>query len=202
MKKNVSVFTGYALVRAFVFLALGVLLIAQPESIIKALGVILGITLLLLGGTAIIFYIVKKRKQVEQTWLLPIVGALLIVLSVWLLLQPDLLGILLFVILGLLLVFFSIIDIWSIWVVSRRLPINMTTYILPMLVLLTGLLLIIKPFESAVLALRIFAGAAIVYGIFDAISYFSFRKYAKMIEEENAAENAVETTDSEVHKEE
>ena len=99
-------------------------------------------------------------------------------------------------------VFFSIIDIWSIWVVSRRLPINMTTYILPMLLLLTGLLVIIKPFESAVLALRIFAGAAIVYGIFGAISYFSFRKYAKMIEEENAAENAVETTDSEVHKEE
>ena len=78
-------------------------------------------------------------------------------------------------VLGFLLLLAGIFQILTLASIQRNTTVALFFYLFPVLILVTGIIILINPFDSMNTVLIVFGIAAIVYGIIDIINYFKFR---------------------------
>ena len=69
----------------------------------------------------------------------------------------------------------GIFQILTLASIQRNTTVALFFYLFPILILITGIIILINPFDSMNTVLIVFGIAAIVYGVIDIINYFKFR---------------------------
>ena len=210
--------------RAVCAIVIGVLLVKFPQDGVTWLTMAIGALFLLSGVIALIAYWQAKRHAGEYTITdqqgrvvrggqptFPIVGAGSVILGLVLTLSPNAFVHGLMYMLAAVLILGGVTQLMAL-VAARRLgSIPLGYWVMPSVILLTGLFVVLKPSESAELPLMVLGWCSILYGVVElvnALKIHSVRKNSevrevkevkevKEVREEASAEvaEAIEVTD-------
>lgn len=210
-----------SLFRALCAVVIGVLLIRRPGDTLVWMTVAIGILFLVSGILSCITYMVARSRYNRSLQnesgvelydrngkairhrkpFFPIVGIGSIVLGLILAVMPSTFVTYLMYVLGAILIIGGASQLFTLISVARKLRISLFFYILPIVILLTGIYTIMQPGESASLTLIVIGWAMLVYGIVETVNVIKIsigmRRVAK--QEEAAAreaEEAVEVTET------
>lgn len=214
MKTKVSI-----LLRSIGAIIIGVLLIKYSNNAVLWLTILIGVIFLLSGLVSCITYLTgRNRKGIDGIQILdatgrditparpsfPIIGLGSLLLGGLLTFAPSLFinflvyGLALILILGALNQFFNLSS------ASRIVKIGLFWWIVPALILLTGLIALVKPSIIATAPLYIIGWCMIIYGVVEMINSIKIsrcrRDYAKAVEIREQQETANSQTTKETDK--
>lgn len=176
--------SNYFLVSSICALIVGVLLIANPSGAVSYIVVAIG-ALFMLPGVVGTFSWLRAVTQKERTAtpgvmvLIVSIGSLL--LGLWLMLMPQFfIGVLMYV-LGVLIVLCGINQLMGLVAARRNMPVPFYFFIFPVVVLLTGLLILANPFEIVNVSFIILGVSFLIYGVTDLLRMFFYRVEEKPI---------------------
>ena len=188
--------------RAICSIVIGILLLKYPDNSVTWLTMAIGILFLLSGIIAMISYWTARRHAGEYTITdaegnvisgsqpsFPIVGIGSVILGLTLMLSPDMFVRWLMYILGAMIILGSINQLIVLIAARRFGSIGVFFWIAPIVLLIIGILIFVKPMESAELPLIILGWCMLVYGVTEVINslmVFSLRKRMKRQQEEAA----------------
>lgn len=168
--KNLSVITMIA------GLITGVILIARPDQAVQLVCILFGATLILLGIGALISYFTRLKFT-----LLAIVGVLCIIAGVIVCIKYESIVSAVIFIFGLFITISGIVDFISSldarknnlksWVFSLVMSIGVTVL---------GVIVLVNPFDSAILLTRLLGLSLIIYAMLDLITFIQVRKMFKL----------------------
>ena len=198
--------------RAVCAIVIGVLLVKFPQDGVTWLTMAIGALFLLSGVIALIAYWQAKRHAGEYTITdhqgrvvrggqptFPIVGAGSVILGLVLTLSPNAFVHGLMYMLAAVLILGGVTQLMAL-VAARRLgSIPLGYWVMPSVILLTGLFVVLKPSESSELPLLVLGWCSILYGVVElvnALKIHSVRKNSEVREEASAeVAEAIEVTD-------
>ena len=188
--------------RAICSIVIGILLLKYPDNSVTWLTMAIGILFLLSGIIAMISYWTARRHAGEYTITdaegnvisgsqpsFPIVGIGSVILGLTLMLSPDMFVRWLMYILGAMIILGSINQLIVLIAARRFGSIGAFFWIAPIILLIIGILIFVKPMESAELPLIILGWCMLVYGVTEVINslmVYSLRKRMKRQQEEAA----------------
>ena len=188
--------------RAICSIVIGILLLKYPDNSVTWLTMAIGTLFLLSGIIALISYGNARRHAGEYTITdaegnvisgsqpsFPIVGVGSVILGLTLLLSPDMFVRWLMYILGAMIIIGSINQLIILIAARRFGSISAFFWIAPIVLLIVGILIFVKPMESAELPLIILGWCMLVYGVTEVINslmVYSLRKQMKRQQEEAA----------------
>ena len=166
-----------AIWRGIFAILLGLALILWPETAVIYMIMVIGAGFLLPGIFTIVSYFLRSRNDVMTPMFFPFDGLGSILLGIWLLFMPAFFVNILMYVLGAILVIAGLQQI--IWLISARKwrTVGAMFYILPSLILLTGILILVYPMGVIANTLMLFGIAILVYGANELVNWFKFRKY-------------------------
>ena len=192
--------------RAICSIVIGILLLKYPDNSVTWLTMAIGILFLLSGIIALISYGIARHQAREFTITdthgniisgnqpaFPLVGIGSLLLGLTLVISPHMFVKWLMYILGAMLILGGINQLIVIVAIRRYGSIGLFFWIAPILIIIAGLFIFIKPMESAELPMIILGWCMLVYGvteIINSIMVYSLRRRLKKQQAE--AENGVE----------
>lgn len=185
-----------SLFRAVCAIITGILLINNPDNTVRGITIAIGIMFLISGVISCATYI-SARKSPTNTELydsngrlllparppFPIVGISSILLGLILAVIPDVFVTSLMYVLGALLILGAINQFMTLSSVRRMFRVPIWFWLGPSLILIAGLLVIIKPMETAALPLLIIGWCLLLYGVTECINSFKIYKETKKARE-------------------
>ena len=194
--------------RAICSIVIGVLLLKYPDNSVTWLTMAIGVLFLLSGIIALISYWNARRHAGEYTITdaqgnvlngsqpaFPLVGIGSVILGLTLVLSPGMFIKWLMYILGAMLILGSINQLIVLIAARRYGSIGAFFWIAPILILITGILIFVKPMESAELPMLILGWCMLVYGVTEAINslmVYSLRRRIKRQQQEQTTGLEVE----------
>ena len=171
---------NYSMARCVSAIAIGLLLMMWPEAAILYLVIAIGAMFFLPSLISLISYF-KKRD--EQKGYFPIVSLGSLLFGLWLMISPAFFVGILMYLLGAVLVFAGISQI--VGLLDARSYANVSTgfMVMPVLILLSGLLVLVNPFAAASVPFIILGVSSTVYGVTELINFYKFRRKAPKTEE-------------------
>ena len=201
--------------RAICSIVIGILLLKYPDNSVTWLTMAIGILFLLSGIIAMISYWTARRHAGEYTITdaegnvisgsqpsFPIVGIGSVILGLTLMLSPDMFVRWLMYILGAMIILGSINQLIVLIAARRFGSVGAFFWIAPIILLIIGILIFVKPMESAELPLIILGWCMLVYGVTEVINslmVYSLRKRMKRQQEEAAKGLEAEEIKEEPH---
>ena len=201
--------------RAICSIVIGILLLKYPDNSVTWLTMAIGILFLLSGIIALISYWTARRHAGEYTITdaegnvisgsqpsFPTVGIGSVILGLTLMLSPDMFVRWLMYILGAMIILGSINQLIVLIAARRFGSIGAFFWIAPIVLLIIGILIFVKPMESAELPLIILGWCMLVYGVTEVINslmVYSLRKRMKRQQEEAAKGLEAEEIKEEPH---
>ena len=155
----------------------GLALVLWPEVAVIYMIMVIGAGFLLPGIFSVVSYFLRKRDDELAPVFFPFDGLGSILLGLWLLFMPEFFVNILMYVLGAILVIAGLQQM--VWLISARKwrTVGITFYILPSLILLTGILILVYPMGVIANTLMLFGIAILVYGANELVNWFKFRKY-------------------------
>ena len=170
--------SSHALLRAVIYIALGILMIAIPGVINSVIVYVLAVYVAILGIINIVNYI--RCKDCAGLGFDLVSGILMVLLAVLMVIFSDFLVGVLPVFLGVLLIISAASSLGQVInygrIVGRQ---NILLIVLDILIIIGGVVVILNPFQSAILLMQIFGAITIVTGVGELISFFTYRKIGK-----------------------
>lgn len=187
--------------RALCSVVIGILLLRYPDNSVTWLTMAIGVLFLLSGVIALISYGMARRHAGEYTITdangnvvsgtqpaFPLVGLGSLILGLTLVLSPDSFVKWLMYILGAMLILGSVNQLIVLMAARRYGGVSLFFWAAPVLILITGILIIVKPMQSAELPMIILGWCMLVYGVTEAINSMmvhSLRRRLKRQHEES-----------------
>ena len=162
-----------SVLRCIFAIVLGLVLVLWPEAAVTYLVITIGICFIIPGLFSLLNYFTREKVEGEPSPMFPIDGAGSILFGAWLVIMPQFFVSILMYILGVLAGAQQLISLVSArkW---RTVPYGF--YILPSLILITGVMILAYPFGAAANTFVIFGVACLVYGISELINWYKFSK--------------------------
>ena len=160
-------------------LAIGIFMLVWPAQALHYIAIALGLALLIPSLIQVIRYILmrtdrSRRTRRNSTMTFPVISTLCMLTGIAILCFPGTVARIFIYLLGAFLIFAGIYEILFLALLGRHVPRGY--YILPILLLLTGILILVNPFTVTENILVTFFGAgAIVYSLSEMIYYLKFR---------------------------
>lgn len=172
----------HALVRAIIFIAVGVLMIIYPGTVANVIVYILACYVVLLGIIDIVNFILCREHAGLRFNLVS--GIVLVLLGAAMVFFSGYLVALLPILLGVIVIVSSAISLVQVITYGRatgntRVPL----IILDVLLVLGGVVILLNPFESIALLFIIFGIITVVLGISELITFFIYRGADKLSKE-------------------
>ena len=167
---------NYFMLRSVFALVLGLLLVLCPEEAINYLVITVGVLFFVPGLISLISYFARGKKDEEDYRIFPIAGVGSILFGLWLMIMPAFFVNILMYILGALLVIAGVQQIAMLVSARKWSMVPFGFYVMPALILLTGIMIIAYPFGAAANTFVIFGVASIFYGIIELINWYKFRQ--------------------------
>ena len=196
--------------RALCSIVIGILLLKYPDNSVTWLTMAIGVLFLLSGIIALISYWTARRHAGEYTITdakgniingsqpaFPLVGFGSLILGLTLVVSPTMFVKWLMYILGAMLILGSINQLIVLVAARRFGTVGIFFWVAPVLILITGILIFVKPMETAELPMIILGWCMLVYGVTETINsmmvYSLRRRMAR--QQEDAAMVAEEVKD-------
>lgn len=196
--------------RALCSIVIGILLLKYPDNSVTWLTMAIGVLFLLSGIIALISYWTARRHAGEYTITdakgnvingsqpaFPLVGFGSLILGLTLVVSPAMFVKWLMYILGAMLILGSINQLMVLVAARRFGKVGIFFWVAPILILITGILIFVKPMETAELPMIILGWCMLVYGVTETINsmmvYSLRRRMAR--QQEDAAVVAEEIKD-------
>lgn len=191
--------------RAICSIAVGVLLLKYPDNSVTWLTMAIGVLFLLSGIIALISYWNAKRHAGEYTITdangniindtqpaFPLVGIGSLLLGLTLVVSPDMFVKWLMYILGAMLILGGINQLIVLVAVRRYGSIGLFFWIAPILILIAGIFIFVKPMKSAELPMIILGWCMLLYGVTEIInSFMIYSLRRKLKKQEEQTENGI-----------
>lgn len=181
-----------AVFRAVCAIVIGVLLIKFPDNTVKGITIAIGVLFLLSGIISCVTYYMSKRNVSEykiydndgnlvagEQPTFPIVGLGSTILGLILALSPTAFVSALMYIIGAILILGAINQFMSLINGSRYGRIGFGYWIMPSVILLTGLYVMVKPMAPLATAMLVLGWCTLLYGIVELINALKFYRDKK-----------------------
>lgn len=163
-------------VRGSFAILLGLVMVMWPEVAITYLVITIGVLFMLPGILAALSYFARPRDESGSRGIFPLEAAGSILFGAWLVAMPGFfVGILMYV-LGALLVIAGAQQIASLVAARKWSRVPLGFYIMPLLILVTGVMILAYPFESAANTFVIFGIAILFYGTCELVNWYKFKR--------------------------
>lgn len=168
--KNLSIITMIAGVIT------GIILIAKPEQSVQFICIIFGAVLILLGIGSVISYFTKLKFT-----FLAVVGVILVIIGVMVCIRYERLVSAVIFLFGLFVTISGIVDFISALDARKN---NLKSWIFSIVmsvgVTILGIIVLVNPFDSAILLTRLLGLSLIIYAMLDLITLIQVRKIFKL----------------------
>lgn len=164
-----------AVLRSVFAVLLGVALILWPDYAVTYLVIAIGVLFIIPGVLSLLAYLTRNKEE-KTTSVFPIEGAGSILFGLWLVIMPQFFVNILMYILGALLVFAGVQQIVVLLKARRWSIVGWGFYVIPVLLFLTGILIITYPMGTATTTFVVFGVASIIYGLEELLNTYKFRK--------------------------
>ncbi len=190
-----------SILRSLCALLVGFLLVSNPTEMTVLIVQIIGGLFTLSGIIAFIGYFTAKVRATGFRPVFPIVGLGSVALGVLLLLMPMQFVNILMYVLGVLLCLVGVGQIISL--ISNRTfaPLTWSLFVMPLLIIATGIFILLRPIQAASLPFMILGGAYIFYGVIEFIFGFRFYRYRRIYDAAAAEQAAAEQAAAEAARE-
>ena len=190
-----------SILRSLCALLVGFLLLSNPTEMTVLIVQIIGGLFTLSGIIAFIGYFTAKVRATGFRPVFPIVGLGSVALGVLLLLMPMQFVNILMYVLGVLLCLVGVGQIISL--ISNRTfaPLTWSLFVMPLLIIATGIFILLRPIQAASLPFMILGGAYIFYGVIEFIFGFRFYRYRRIYDAAAAEQAAAEQAAAEAARE-
>ena len=178
--------------RAICAIAVGAMLIKNPDSTVKGITIAIGILFLVSGVISCVAYFNARLHSAENEVydadgkllvggrpMFPIVGLGSVILAFVLALMPGAFVTSLMYVLGGIILLGALNQFMVLIQARKFATLPLWFWVCPTLVLLTGLFVMIKPMESASLPLLIIGWCLLFYGVTECINAFKIHQYRK-----------------------
>lgn len=178
--------------RAICAIAVGAMLIKNPDSTVKGITIAIGILFLVSGVISCVAYFNARLHSAENEVydangkllvggrpMFPIVGLGSVILGFVLALMPGAFVTSLMYVLGGIILLGALNQFMVLIQARKFATLPLWFWVCPTLVLLTGLFVMIKPMESASLPLLIIGWCLLFYGVTECINAFKIHQYRK-----------------------
>lgn len=178
--------------RAICAIAVGAMLIKNPDSTVKGITIAIGILFLVSGVISCMAYFNARLHSAENEVydadgkllvggrpMFPIVGLGSVILGFVLALMPGAFVTSLMYVLGGIILLGALNQFMVLIQARKFATLPLWFWVCPTLVLLTGLFVMIKPMESASLPLLIIGWCLLFYGVTECINAFKIHQYRK-----------------------
>lgn len=164
---------NFAILRCVCAVIIGVLLIAWPEAAIVYLVIAIGAMFFIPSLFSLAGYFMKGR---QMGMYFPVMGLGSLLFGLWLMIMPAFfVGILMYV-LGVVLVFAGISQLFSLSNARAWTPVPGGFYVMPVLILLAGLVVLLNPFAAATVPFIILGVSSVAYGVSELVNLYRFHK--------------------------
>lgn len=184
--------------RAICAIAVGAMLIKNPDSTVKGITIAIGVLFLVSGVISCLAYFNARLHSDENEVydangkllvggkpMFPIVGLGSVILGFVLALMPGAFVTSLMYVLGAI-ILLGAFNQFMVLIQARKYAVLPLWYwVCPTLILLTGLFVMIKPMETAGLPLLILGWCLLLYGVSECINAFKIHQYKKMLQQQN-----------------
>ena len=185
--------------RAICAIAVGAMLIKNPDSTVKGITIAIGVLFLVSGVISCLAYFNARLHSAENEVydangkllvggkpMFPIVGLGSVILGFVLALMPGAFVTSLMYVLGAI-ILLGAFNQFMVLIQARKYAVLPLWYwVCPTLILLIGLFVMIKPMETAGLPLLILGWCLLLYGVSECINAFKIHQYKKMLQQNNA----------------
>ena len=195
--------------RAICAIVIGILLIKFPDNTVTGMTIAIGVLFLVSGLVSCIAYFQARRHAGEYKIYdaegnlisgamptFPLVGVGSIILGLILALSPTAFVSALMYIIGTMLILGAVNLFWGLIAARRFGSISLGFFILPTLILITGLYVIVKPLAPANFAMLVLGWCTLVYGIAELINALKFYSNRKKLQREDLPQIAEEIIDN------
>ncbi len=161
-------------VRSLTTAAIGILLLALREQAMPFIVMCLGVLFMLPGIFTLTLFIIPKLRRYggdgSSAVIVPIMAVGSLVLGLWMFLQPAFFVTILMWLLGGVMVVMGGTQLVNLLVAKRRVKVSFFLFLLPLLILMTGVIVLLNPFEAASIPFMILGVGAIIAALSDMIS--------------------------------
>lgn len=166
------------IIRSVAMILIGVLLVVQRDIIMPVIVQCVGIAFVLPGIIALVSLFVGSASQKQRrSVVMPVITSVgSIALGVWLLSAPNFFVAIFMNLLGSLLLLLGIYQIVILFMSKRYCRVSIYLFFMPLLLVLLGFFVLLKPFGAASLPFLFIGIGAIVGGLSDLISSFVVRR--------------------------
>lgn len=188
--------------RAICAIAVGAMLIKNPDSTVKGITIAIGVLFLVSGVISCLAYFNARLHSAENEVydangkllvggkpMFPIVGVGSVILGFVLALMPGAFVASLMYVLGAIILLGAFNQFMVLIQVRKYAVLPLWYWVSPTLILLTGLFVMIKPMETAGLPLLILGWCLLLYGVSECINAFKIHQYKKMLQQQNDVQN-------------
>ena len=165
-----------SVVRCVFAIAIGLILVIWPEAAVSYLVMAIGICFVLPGVFTLLNYFTRTTPADEPKPMFPIDAAGSVFLGGWMVIMPNFFVNIFMYLLGILLVVAGIQQIISLSYARRWNHVPLGFYVIPVLILVTGIMILFYPFGAAANTFVIFGVACLIYGITELINWYKFNK--------------------------
>lgn len=165
-----------SILRCVFAIILGLVLILWPEAAVTYLVITVGVCFILPGVFSLLNYFTREKVEGQPSPMFPIDGAGSILFGAWLVIMPQFFVSILMYILGALLVIAGAQQIISLISARKWSIVPFGFYIIPVLILITGIMILAYPFGAATNTFVIFGIACLIYGLSELVNWYKFRK--------------------------
>ena len=178
--------------RAICAIVIGVLLIKFPDNTVKGITIAIGVLFLLSGIISCVTYYMAKRNVSEykiydkegnvvagEQPTFPIVGLGSSILGLILALSPTAFVSALMYIIGAILILGAINQFMGLINGRRYGHVSLWYWVMPSLILLTGLYVMVKPMAPLAMAMLVLGWCTLLYGVVELINAFKFYRDKK-----------------------
>lgn len=178
--------------RALCAIIIGVLLVGNPDNTVKWLTVVIGAMFLLSGVISIAAWISSRSRTgdvdvydaqgqllTQRRPVFPFVGLGSVLLGLILVLMPGLFVKSLMYILGAIILLGAVSQFVTLVSLNRTLRVPFFMWVCPSLILLAGLVVLLKPMETAALPLVITGWCLMLYGVVECVNAYAVYKRSK-----------------------
>lgn len=165
-----------SILRSAFAMILGFVLVLWPEAAVTYLVITIGVCFILPGIFTLLNYFTREKIEGQPSPMFPIDGAGSILFGAWLVIMPQFFVSILMYILGALLVIAGGQQVVALISARKWSTVPFGFYIIPLLILITGIMILAYPFGAAANTFVIFGIASIIYGVSELINWYKFRK--------------------------
>jgi uncharacterized membrane protein HdeD (DUF308 family) len=174
-------YTNSFIFRALCSILIGLLLVLNPERMTVALVMIIGILFGISGCYSLINYLIAtKSKEVYYKPVFPIVGLGSFLFGIFMAVFPELFIAYLMFVLGIIIMLAGANQIFTFIKFRKVIQTAWYMYVFSLVVLGMGLLILLKPMETASLPFLILGYTSIFYGIAELINGVRIKKAQKV----------------------